>query len=106
MKLLALDALQHLPAVILPRLIALFRDTTPALLDEIRQYAHSGDLLAMSKAAHKLKGSCVSLGAEGMAEICKALQHKGEANDPTDIAALVNALVALYPQTLEAMQAV
>jgi HPt (histidine-containing phosphotransfer) domain-containing protein len=104
MQLVATEMLRHLPAVILPRLIALFGSTTPAILADIHQYANSGDLLAMGKAAHKLKGSCVSLGAEPMADICKALQHKGEAGDPTGISTLVDELEGLYPATLAALQ--
>ncbi|EIJ36052.1 Hpt domain-containing protein [Thiothrix nivea] len=104
MKLLAHETLQHLPAVILPRLISMFGDTTPALLAEIRQTADSGDLPSMGKAAHKLKGSCASLGAEHMAEICKQLQHKGESNDPEGVSDMVEGLERLYPMTLEALQ--
>jgi HPt (histidine-containing phosphotransfer) domain-containing protein len=104
MKLLAPEALQHLPAVILPRLIQLFGSTTPPLLADIRQHASSSNLPAMGQAAHKLKGSCVSLGAEPMAEICKTLQHKGEQGDATGISALLDELDALYPATLAALQ--
>jgi hypothetical protein len=39
-----------------------------------------------------------------MAEICKELHHKGETNDSTDITARIEALAALYPLTLEALQ--
>ncbi len=39
MKLLATEALQSLPAVILPRLIALFGSTTPAIIADIRHYS-------------------------------------------------------------------
>lgn len=105
MRLLAAEALQHLPAVILPRLIGLFGDTSPAILADIRRHADSGNLAEMGKAAHKLKGSCASLGAEHMADICMTLQHKGESNDPVGVGHLVAELEALYPDTLDALQA-
>lgn len=105
MRLLATEALQHLPAVILPRLIGMFGDTSPAMLADIRRHTDSGNLTEMGKAAHKLKGSCASLGAERMAEICMELQHKGENNDPAGVANLVTELEALYPDTLDALQA-
>ena len=105
MKLLAPEALQHLPAVILPRLIQMFGSTTPPLLVEIRQHASTGNLPAMAQAAHKLKGSCVSLGAEQMGDICKTLQHKGETNDTCGVDEEIAALTALYPLTLAALQA-
>lgn len=104
MQLLSTEALQHLPAAILPRLVDMFGKTTPALLTDIQQHASSGDLHAMAQAAHKLKGSCVSLGAEQMAAICKELQHKGESNDASGINEYVAELTSIYPATFAEMQ--
>ena len=104
MKLLAPEALQHLPAAILPRLIQMFGSTTPPLLADIRHYANDTNWHAMAQAAHKLKGSCVGLGAEPMAEICKTLQHKGEQSDNTGISALLDELETHYPATLSELQ--
>ena len=105
MQLLTPETLRSLPAVILPKLISLFSSTTPPLLTEIRQHATQGEWQAMAQAAHKLKGSCVSLGAEPMANICKSLQHKGEANDSCGVDEEITTLTALYPLTLAALQA-
>lgn len=105
MQLLTPETLRSLPAVILPKLISLFSSTTPPLLTEIRQHATQGEWQAMAQAAHKLKGSCVSLGAEPMANICKSLQHKGEANDSNGVDEEITTLTALYPLTLAALQA-
>ena len=105
MQLLTPETLRSLPAVILPKLISLFSSTTPPLLTEIRQHATQGEWQAMAQAAHKLKGSCVSLGAEPMANICKSLQHKGEANDSSGVDEEIDSLTALYPLTLAALQA-
>ncbi|MDX9988340.1 Hpt domain-containing protein [Thiothrix unzii] len=105
MQLLTPETLRSLPAVILPKLISLFSSTTPPLLTEIRQHATQGEWQAMAQAAHKLKGSCVSLGAEPMANICKSLQHKGEANDASGVDEEITTLTALYPLTLAALQA-
>lgn len=104
MQLLATETLKQLPAAILPRLVKLFSATTPELLTEIQQAAANNDLAAMAEAAHKLKGSCLSLGAEPMAALCKVLQEKGEANDSTGIHAQIDELQRLYPATLNAMQ--
>lgn len=104
MQLLAHDMLQQLPASLIPRLIDMFSATTPELLGEIQQTAANGDLLAMSQAAHKLKGSCLSLGAERMAELCQTLQHQGERNDATGMDGYITELVSIYPTTLAAMK--
>lgn len=104
MQLLTPETLASLPPAIVPRLITLFRTTTPELLADIRRQADSGNPTAMGRAAHKLKGSCLSLGAEHMAHLCKVLQHKGETGDLADTATLVTELENLYPATLAAMQ--
>ena len=104
MQILATETLKQLPATILPRLLAIFASTTPELLGEIHQAAAKHDLHSMAQAAHKLKGSCVSLGAEQMADLCKTIQDKGEANDAVDIHAYIADLNKLYPATLAAMQ--
>ncbi|MFZ1385950.1 MAG: Hpt domain-containing protein [Thiolinea sp.] len=104
MQILATETLKQLPASILPRLIAIFASTTPELLVEIQQTATNNDLHGMAQAAHKLKGSCVSLGAEKMADLCKTLQDKGESNDAVDISAYIEELNKLYPVTLATMQ--
>ena len=104
MQILATETLKQLPAAILPRLIAIFASTTPELLVEIQQTATNNDLHGMAQTAHKLKGSCVSLGAEQMADLCKTLQDKGESNDAVDIHTYIAELNKLYPATLTAMQ--
>lgn len=104
MPLVVTEALHQLPPAILPRLIQLFGSTTPAMLADIRQYAQAGNLVELGKAAHKLKGSCVSLGAAPMGDICKTLQHKGESGDANGVNALITELEALYPTTLQALQ--
>ena len=40
-----------------------------------------------------------------MANICKSLQHKGEANDSSGVDEEITTLTALYPLTLAALQA-
>jgi hypothetical protein len=104
MKLLNPETIGSLPPAIIPRLITLFGSTTPGLLAEIHQHANAGNLPSLGKAAHKLKGSCTSLGAEQMGTICTVLQHKGEAGDPSNISALVMQLETIYPATLAAMK--
>lgn len=104
MNILALNVFQELPAPLLPRLVDLFMATTPILLKEIQHYQTSGDLQALGQSAHKLKGSCLSLGAQAMAELCHTLQVKGEQQDSAEITELTTQLNDLYPLTLKALQ--
>ena len=54
---------------IVDQLIELFVESTPPLLDELREGAESGDGEAVRRAAHKLKGSCQNIGAGFMAKL-------------------------------------
>jgi two-component system sensor histidine kinase/response regulator len=64
------------------RLVALFVDTTPPLLEQLAEAASRDDLEAVRKVAHKLKGSCENVGATRMAAACRALEEAGGAQTP------------------------
>ena len=56
--------------------IELFVDSTPPLLDELRDGAESGDAEAVRRAAHKLKGSCQNIGAGFMAKLAREIEQR------------------------------
>ncbi|MEA2312840.1 MAG: hypothetical protein QOE28_2808, partial [Solirubrobacteraceae bacterium] len=60
-------------ADIVGRLTQLFSDGTPELLVELREAHDRGDDEALSRAAHKLKGSCQNIGATFMATLAGSL---------------------------------
>ena len=59
---------------IVDRLLDLFLDSTPPLLDELRVAADAGDHDELKRAAHKLKGSCQNIGATFMATLCRSIE--------------------------------
>jgi two-component system, sensor histidine kinase and response regulator len=77
------------------RLVALFADTTPPLLEQLTNAVHSSDDEAVRRLAHKLKGSCENVGAVRMAVLCRQLE---EPDGRT--AGVADALQAAYPATL------
>jgi PAS domain S-box-containing protein len=83
------------------RLVALFADTTPPLLEQLSNAVHSGDDDAARKLAHKLKGSCQNVGATRMAALCRSLEEPGARGGP-----LVDQLAAVYPATLAEIRAI
>jgi two-component system, sensor histidine kinase and response regulator len=86
---------------IVERLMALFADTTPALLEQLSNAVHAGDDDCVRRLAHKLKGSCQNVGATRMAALCRALE------EPDARAARVaEQLQAAYPPTLAEIKAV
>jgi two-component system sensor histidine kinase/response regulator len=85
---------------IVERLVALFADSTPPLLDELEAAAVGGDDEQVRKLAHKLKSSCDNVGATRMAALCRQLERSD--GDPVP---LVGELAAAYPATLAEIKA-
>jgi CheY-like chemotaxis protein/HPt (histidine-containing phosphotransfer) domain-containing protein len=74
------------------QLLALFADTTPPLVDELRAAAERGDADAVRRTLHQLKGSCQNMGAVAMAEVCVAAEA-GTTTEP-DAAEQLRALLS------------
>lgn len=98
---LALDRLREGggPELIV-ELIDLFLVDGPGLLAAI-QGAAGAD--ALGRAAHALKGSCLSLGLNELGELCRRIEHATEAGDPCEVE--VSHLDAAYARATEALQA-
>ncbi len=77
------------------RLVALFADTTPPLIEQLSNAVHGGEDDAVRRLAHKLKGSCENVGATRMGTLCRQLEEPG-----ARAVALVDEIAAIYPATL------
>ena len=55
-------------------IVEMFLRICPDAIGQIQDAAARGDLDALTKSAHKLKGGCLSLGAMAMAEACKGVE--------------------------------
>jgi two-component system, sensor histidine kinase and response regulator len=82
------------------RLVALFADTTPPLLEQLANAVHASDDEAVRRLAHKIKGSCQNVGATRMAALCRDLEEPAGSKVP-----LADALQATYPATLAEIRA-
>ena len=60
---------------ILNKIITLYLENTPKLLDAIRDAEVRCDWAAMSRAAHTCKSSSANLGALRMATLCEEMEH-------------------------------
>jgi signal transduction histidine kinase/DNA-binding response OmpR family regulator len=60
------------------RLCKLFIDKVPETLDELDQAVADKDAKRVREKAHKLKGSCLAIGAEPMAKLSERLQFEAE----------------------------
>ena len=64
---------------LLAELIDLFLEDAPTRITSMRQAIEREDWTAMGSWAHSLKGSCGSLGAMHMADLCAKLEAMGRA---------------------------
>jgi signal transduction histidine kinase/DNA-binding response OmpR family regulator len=53
-----------------------FRSEAPTLLQQMRQATQGGDINALRRAAHSLKGAAASLGAKSLAGLCAKIERR------------------------------
>ncbi len=85
---------------IVDRLVALFEDSTPPLLDQLADAAARDDAGTVRSLAHKLRSSAGNIGATRMTLLCRALEEPGARHAP-----LVEHLRAVYPATMDEIRA-
>ena len=59
------------------RLINVFLNSSPPLLDALRAALQSSDADALSKTAHSMKSASLNMGAVGLGDLCAALEKLG-----------------------------
>ena len=76
---------------IVDQLLDLFLNSTPPLLDELREAVDAGDDDGLRRTAHKLKGSCQNIGATFMVTLCRSIET-GDGDVAATVAELDSAL--------------
>jgi HPt (histidine-containing phosphotransfer) domain-containing protein len=90
---------------LLVELIDLFLEDTPRRVDGMRDAITREDWPALTSWAHSLKGSCGSLGALHLAELCGCLEQLGrEGGGRPDAELVYRELEGQYGLVLEALQ--
>jgi HPt (histidine-containing phosphotransfer) domain-containing protein len=90
---------------LIAELVELFVGDVPARLDAIRKAMSAADPDALQRTAHSLKGSAATLGADGMAEICRCMEMHGRAGEVAEAAALLDSLDAEFERVRDALEA-
>lgn len=86
----------------LESLINQFLTHSQSLANNIKNAHQQGDLLQVSKAAHKLKGSAASFGASKLSLLCEKIEnHCANHNNTAQIDLLINQLEECYQYTHE-----
>jgi signal transduction histidine kinase/DNA-binding response OmpR family regulator/HPt (histidine-containing phosphotransfer) domain-containing protein len=88
---------------LLGKIIGLYLDNSPKLLQQVRDAVVNADSKAMWQAAHSLKSSSANLGATQVAALCKQIEQRGREQQLEDVAELLQALETHYLQAREAL---
>ena len=80
-------------------LIEMFLQQSDEIMKEIKISCEKKDADSLSKSSHKLKGSCLNLGAVDMSKICQDIEQNTRENNLNDIDNKVNSLENIYQKT-------
>jgi signal transduction histidine kinase/CheY-like chemotaxis protein len=86
------------------KLVRLFLDRVPVQLEELGQVIALSDAPKIRAHAHKLKGSCLALGADRMAKLAAELQHVAEMNQLSEMPKLFEELKASHVRVVVLLQ--
>ena len=67
------------------QLLEMFAIQVPKLIVTINDALNKIDLDTVWKSAHKLKGTCLNIGAVKLSALCKELENKGRAKDSSGL---------------------
>jgi HPt (histidine-containing phosphotransfer) domain-containing protein len=87
----------------LRELIDLYLSDAPIQLEALGRAVSSHDGAAVSAAAHKLKGSCGNLGAEGLVALCQKLEASGKASRLQELPDLFQQLAREFEEVNETL---
>ncbi len=80
-----LKAMQTMFGKGFPQLAGLFQDDCPHLLEGLHIAIAANDMHNIAEVAHSLSGSCASIGATGLAALCKALELQAKSKQEEGI---------------------
>ncbi len=86
-----------------PSLVSLYTKQSNETLEEIYDFFVAGNLDLLGKAAHKLKGSSLNLGARQVAELCRIIEESCLKGDQKSIENALHELRKVYNATTSAL---
>lgn len=82
-------------------LIDIYTSESPKMLDKIKEALEKSDCKQLAFYAHKLKGSSVTLGVEGVFQLTKQLEELGKAENWEGVSELVTSLFELFDEAVK-----
>jgi HPt (histidine-containing phosphotransfer) domain-containing protein len=86
------------------RIISIYLDTSPALMDAIKTAISGADGTLLSKSAHSLKSCSTQVGAGGLGSLCAELERTGRAGAISEAKTLVARLETQYAAVSAALK--
>jgi CheY-like chemotaxis protein len=86
------------------KVIELFLRLVPGQIESLLAVVHAGSLDELRLCSHKLKGSCASLGARALADLCLAIQQGAEQGDASRAEALAQRVAQLFVPTAKLLE--
>jgi HPt (histidine-containing phosphotransfer) domain-containing protein len=90
----------------LAELIDSFLETTPPLLEKLKQSLTDGDAAKLRMAAHSLKSGSADFGALNFSQLCAQLEEIGRAGSVEGAADLVSRVETIYEQVRVALETI
>ena len=87
-------------AAFVNQVIGLFEKQVPEGIFEIKESFDSGDATKLWQTAHKIKGTCLNVGAKRLAELLRSLEIKGKNGDLKNMEDAIHSLQPLFEITL------
>ena len=86
-------------------LIGLFLDDAPSLIAAIKDGAARQDASALSRAAHTLKSTAATVGAQALSEIAREIEHAAREASIEQASIHIGAIDIEYPNVVNALEA-
>ncbi len=100
----SLNAMGDEPKSALAMVLELYLEDAPQLVVAIGQAAAKVDFEALRFAAHSLKSSSGTLGAQRLASLCQQMEFKARKGDDSNLPGLNQQIQETYQETLATLQ--
>jgi HPt (histidine-containing phosphotransfer) domain-containing protein len=86
------------------RVITIYMDSAPKLMEAIRKAFAASDETSLKKAAHSLKSASMNVGAKGLGAICADLEGLAMAVSLDDAGGLIQRAETSYKEVIASME--
>lgn len=93
-----------LDAELVHEVVVLFLEDTRVRIDEIRKLSSTAERIQLRNAAHRVKGSCGSLGATTLMNACERLENLAQMGSREEVEAAIDQVARLFDEIAPLMR--